>query len=97
MAGIRDLAPIVLVFGIAGMILAFVSLIGAEVGDEIAEQQTGTANLSACTTVACNATTNMLEAFNDFAGWFSLLVLIVVAAIIITLLIRSFSGGGSIR
>lgn len=96
MAGIRDLAPIVLIFGIAGLILAFVSLIGAEVGDEIADQQ-GAANLSACTTVACNATSSLLDAFNDFAGWFSLLVLIVVAAIIISLLIRSFSGGGSIR
>lgn len=92
---IKDLAPIVLVFGIGGLILTFMSLIGAQVGDEIATLQGYPGNFTGCaaTDTACNTTASLLSAYGDLAGWFGLLILIVVIAMVLGMLLSSFSAG----
>jgi hypothetical protein len=92
MAGIRDLAPVVLIFGVAGLILVFVTLIVSQVGAQIATMESGT-TLALCNTVACNSSKSLQTAMGNFANWFTLLILVVVAAIVIGLLVGSFSGG----
>lgn len=92
---IKDLAPIVLVFGIGGLILTFMSLIGAQVGDEIATLQGYPGNFTGCAAAdtACNTTASLLSAYGDLAGWFGLLILIVVIAMVLGMLLSSFSAG----
>jgi hypothetical protein len=46
-------------------------------------------------TAATNVTDAGIDAFDEFSGWFDILVIIVVAALIIGVLIYFFSGKGS--
>ena len=84
--GIGDIYPIVLTIAIVAILLAVVLFILAEFGKQM---DNGTA--------AQNATTDIIQDFVDFIPWIGIILLIVAAAIVIGIVIRSFAGGANSR
>ena len=83
---VADLAPLAVVFVILGIVISMGALILTKMNES--SSVTGTAN-----TVLTNAITSM----KDFSGWFSILVIIIIAAIIIGIVMKYFSGLGGGR
>jgi len=80
--GLRDLYPTVLTFVLIGIVLG----IGLYVLNEFLGKM-GTS------THAYNATNETIVALGDFSGWFSIIIIVIAAAIIIGLVMKSFTGG----
>ena len=80
---IQDLLPIALVFVVVAIAVAF----GASVISSI--QTSFTVN-----TTAYNATTQGLVALGNISSYLGLLATVVVAAVIIGVIVRSFGGAG---
>lgn len=79
---ISDLAPLAVVF----VILAIVIGMGAMILDEMNDSGSVTSD------TAHSVLTDGISALSDFSGWFGILVLIVIAAIIIGIVMRYFGG-----
>ena len=80
--GIGDLYPAILALVLAGILLG--------VGLTVLGQLSTSTGISAPASDAINTS---ITAIGGFASWMTIIVVIVAAAIIIGLVIRSFSGG----
>lgn len=80
--GIGDMFPAVLAIVLVGVVLGIGLYILAEVNDNIDD---GNASLALNETVIGLA---------DLASWIGIIVIVIAAAIVIGLLVRSFGGGG---
>lgn len=78
---LRDYGALALVLVIG----AFVIAVGAEMLDELQDQQTAN-------TVAYNVTTSGLEGMETFGDWIPLIALVVVLSLIIGILIKQLGG-----
>ncbi len=84
--GIGDIYPVVLTIALVGILLAIVLFILDEFGDQMTENS-----------AAANATEDIAEDFIDFIPWIGVILLVVAAAIVIGVLMRSFGGGAGGR
>ncbi len=76
--GLGDIYPAVLTFVLVGIVLG----IGLYVLSEVEYEVTATA--------ASTAINDTVSALGDFATWFSIIIIVLAAAIIIGLVVRSF-------
>ena len=83
--GIGDIYPVVLTIVLVAILIA----IGMFILDEFGNNMT---NYSA----AQNATDDVIDDFADFIPWIGIILLVVAAAIVLGILVRSFSGGGRV-
>jgi len=79
---VSDLAPLAIVFVVLTVTVGMGALILAEMNETVTD--------SSATTVLEDG----LNAVQDFSGWFSILVIVVIAAVIIGIVLRYFSGLG---
>jgi len=84
--GIGDIYPVVLTIALVGILLAIVLFILDEFGDQMTENSS-----------AQNATEDISDDFVDFIPWIGVILLVVAAAIVIGVLMRSFAGGAGGR
>jgi len=80
--GLRDMYPTVLTFVLIGIVLG----IGLYVLQEFLGKLTSG-------TEAYNSTEETIAALGDFSGWFAIIIIVIAAAIIIGLVMRSFTEG----
>jgi type II secretory pathway component PulF len=73
--------------GLAIVVLVIIIAIGAQILGQINSTQTAG-------TTEKNITTAGLTAMGQFANWFTILVLVIIAVVIISLLIRGLGGLG---
>ena len=78
---IGDIYPVVLTIALVAILIAIVMFVLDEFGDQMT-------NGSA----AQNATDDIIDDFVDFIPWIGIILLVVAAAIVLGVLIRSFSG-----
>ncbi len=83
--GIGDIYPVVLTIALVAILIAIVMFILDEFGDQMT-------NYSA----AQNATDDIIDDFADFVPWIGIILLVVAAAIVLGILVRSFSGSGRV-
>jgi type II secretory pathway component PulF len=76
--GLGDIYPAVLTFVLIGIVLGIGLYVMAEVMDEISDHTAG------------NAVNDTITALASFADWFAIIVIVLAAAIIIGLVMRSF-------
>ena len=80
--GIGDLYPVILTIALVAILLAIVFFVLDEFGEQMGN-----------TTAAHNATEDISDDFEDFIPWIGVILLIVAAAIVLGIVIRSFAGG----
>ena len=80
--GIGDIYPVVLTIAIIGILLAVVLYVLGAFGNTMTNGSQ-----------AQNATTTITTAFVDFIPWIGIILLIVAAAIVLGIVIKSFAGG----
>ncbi len=83
--GIGDIYPVVLAIALVAILIAIVMFILDEFGDQMGN-----------TTAAFNATEAIIDDFADFVPWIGIILLVVAAAIVLGILVRSFSGQGRV-
>ena len=76
--GLGDIYPAVLTFVLIGIVLGIGLYVMSEVSAEISDP------------TAANAVNATIDALASFADWFSIIVIVLAAAIIIGLVMRSF-------
>ena len=76
--GLGDIYPAVLTFVLIGIVLGIGLYVMSEVSAEISDA------------TAANAVNATIDALASFADWFSIIVIVLAAAIIIGLVMRSF-------
>lgn len=79
--GIGDLYPVILSIAVASILLAVVMFVLAEFGDQLEADS-----------AAQNATEDIIDSYTDFVPWIGIILLIVAAAIVLGVVINSFSG-----
>jgi len=82
---IGDVYPTVLTIAIVAILLAVVMFVLGEFGDQMTNDS-----------AAQNATEDVIEDFSDFVPWIGIILLVVAAAIVLGIVIRSFSGGNRV-
>jgi len=78
-----DLYPVILTIALVAILLAVVLFVLDEFGDQMTDDS-----------AAQNATEAVITDFADFIPWIGVILLIVAAAIVLGIVIRSFAGGG---
>ncbi|MBA7493903.1 hypothetical protein ES702_04468 [subsurface metagenome] len=84
--GIGDIYPVVLTIALVGILLAIVLFVLAEFGDQMTNDS-----------AEQNATEAISDDFVDFIPWIGVILLVVAAAIVLGVLMRSFGGTGGGR
>ena len=79
---IGDLYPIILIIATVGILLAVVLFVLQEFGGQMEDESS-----------AQNATEDIIEDFVDFVPWIGIILLVIAAAIVLGVVISSFSGG----
>jgi len=91
MVEFNQLAGVAVIFVLAGIILTMGGLIGAEVQDEILDL--GDPGQEAGNSTQLNVSRNANAGMFELTSWFPLMAIVIAAVLIITLLIKGFSGG----
>jgi len=78
-----DLYPVILTIALVAILLAVVLFVLDEFGDQMTDDS-----------AAQNATEAVITDFADFIPWIGVILLIVAAAIVLGIVLRSFAGGG---
>ena len=81
--GIGDIYPIILIIATVAILLAVVMFVLGEFGDQMVNNS-----------AAQNATTDIIGDFTDFVPWIGIILLVVAAAIVLGVVISSFTGSG---
>jgi len=81
-----DLYPVILTIALVAILLAVVLYVLDEFGNQMDNDS-----------AAQNATEDVIDDFADFVPWIGVILLIVAAAIVLGIVIRSFAGGGKAR
>lgn len=76
-----------LTLAIAGIIISFTLLVQAELSDEISDQ-------AGNTSAAYNASADAIDGVAEFSGWFVIIALALVFAIILGIIMRYIGGAG---
>jgi len=76
--GLGDIYPAVLTFVLIGIVLGIGLYVMSEVSSEISD------------VTAANAVNDTIDALAGFADWFAIIIIVLAAAIIIGLVMRSF-------
>ena len=71
--------------GLSMVVLVFIIAVGAQILGTIRDTQTENST-------EFNTTTAGLEAMDEFSNWFTIIVLVLIAVVIIALLIRGLGG-----
>ena len=85
--GIGDIYPVVLTIALVAILIAIVMFVLEEFGEQM-----GNSAVSA----ARNATDSIADDFTDFIPWIGVILLIVAAAIVLGILMRSFGSEGRV-
>ena len=80
--GLGDIYPAVLTFVLIGIVLGIGLYVLSEVMGEITDP------------TAAGAVNDTIQALAEFPAWFGIIIIVLAAAIIIGLVMRSFAGGG---
>lgn len=80
--GLGDMYPAVLTIVLIGIVLGIGLYVLAETEEQITNGDAGT---------AINTT---IEGLGDFAGWIAVIVVVIAAAIVLGIVLRSFGQGG---
>lgn len=78
---IGDIYPVVLTIALVAILIAIVMFVLDEFGDQMDNGSS-----------AQNATDDIIDDFVDFVPWIGIILLVVAAAIVLGVLVRSFSG-----
>lgn len=81
--GLNDIYGIVMIIGIVAILLAIVIYVLLSVGDQMDTIDNGSA--------ASNVTSDVIDDFVDFVPWIGVILLVVAAAIVLGIVIRSFA------
>ena len=84
---VKDIGTMVLTMAIAGIIISFTLLVQSELGTEI-ENQAGT------NSYAANASTEAIKGVAEFSGWFVIIALAIVFAVILGIIVKYIGGAG---
>jgi len=80
-----DLYPVILTIALVAILLAIVMFVLNEFGDQMDNDS-----------AAENATEDIVDDFSDFVPWIGVILLVVAAAIVLGIVIRSFAGQGRV-
>ena len=83
--GIGDIYPVILTIVLVAILIAIAMFILDEFGDQMTNDS-----------AAQNATEAIIDDFADFIPWIGIILLVVAAAIVLGILVRSFGGGGRV-
>jgi len=84
---VKDIGTMVLTMAIAGIIISFTLLVQSELGTEIEEQ-------SGNQSYAYNASTEAIKGVAEFSGWFVIIALAIVFAVILGIIVKYIGGAG---
>ena len=83
--GIGDIYPTVLTITLVAILLAIAMFVLSEFGGQMDDDS-----------AEANATEDIIEDFSDFVPWIGIILLVIAAAIVLGVLVRSFSGTGRV-
>jgi len=82
---IGDIYPVVLTITLVAILLAIAMFVLGEFGDQMTNNS-----------AEQNATDDIISDFTDFVPWIGIILLVIAAAIVLGVLVRSFSGTGRV-
>lgn len=85
MAGVQDLSGYALLFVVTGVLIAIGIYVVSSIQTQLGASSTATMNYS-----FSNATTGMAT----LASWLPIIAIVVAAAVVLSLVISAFTGGG---